>query len=60
MISLFGGNDFDTNTDDVLEAIDDSLRPSDSYGSQIKERVAKIVNEKFSCDIGIEKRKEIF
>ena len=60
VISLFGGNDFDTDTDDLLEVIDESLRPSDSYGPQIKERVAKIVNEKFSCDIGIEKRKEIF
>ena len=32
VISLFGGNDFDTETDDLLEAIDESLRPSDSYG----------------------------
>ena len=37
-----------------------SLIPSDSYGPQIKERVAQIVNEKFSSDIGIKKRKEIF
>ena len=60
VISLFGGNDFDTDTDDLLQAIDESLRPSDSHGPQIKERVAQIVNEKFSSDIGIEKRKEIF
>ena len=36
VISLFGGNDFDTDTDDLLEAIDESLRPSDSYGPRIK------------------------
>ena len=45
VISLFGGNDFDTDTDDLLQAIDESLRP------------AQIVNEMFSSDIGIEKRK---
>ena len=58
LISLFGGDDFDTDNDDFLQAIDESLRPSDSYGPKIKEKVAKIVNEKFSSDIGIEKRKE--
>ena len=43
-----------------MQAIDETLRPSVSYGPQIKKRVDQIVNEKFSSDIGIEKRKKIF
>jgi hypothetical protein len=35
------------------------LRPSDSLGPSVAEKVAKLVNEKFSIDLGVEKRKEI-
>ena len=62
-LSIFGGHDFDTpneeDNDHFLESIDESLRPSDSYASPISGKVAKIVNEKFSSDLGIKKRKEI-
>lgn len=62
-LSIFGGNDFDLpieeDNDRFLESIDESLRPSDSYGSPISEKIAKIVNDKFSTDLGITKRKEI-
>jgi hypothetical protein len=62
-LSIFGGNDFNTpieeDNDQFLESIDESLRPSDSYGSPISEKIAKIVNDKFTSDLGITKRKEI-
>lgn len=58
VVSIFGGNDFDADNDDLLQAIDESLRPSDCYGPQVNDTVAKIVNEKFLWDIGLEKRKE--
>ena len=58
-LSLFGGNDLDVD-DSLLECIDESLRPSDSLGPSVAEKVAKLVNEKFSIDLGVEKRKEIF
>ena len=58
LISLFGGDYFDTDMiHDFLQSIDESLRPSDSYGPKIKEKVAKIVSEKFSSDIGIQNEK---
>ena len=37
VISIFCGNDFDTDADNLLETIGKSLRPFDSYGPQIKE-----------------------
>jgi hypothetical protein len=41
--------------------IDESLRPSDSSGPPVTEKVATLVNDKFSLiDLGLEKRKEIF
>ena len=35
-------------------------RHADSIGQPIHEKIAKIVNDKFSSDLGLEKRKEIF
>ena len=62
-ISVFGGSDFDSpleeDNDQFLESIEESLRLSDSYGSPISEKIAKIVNDKFTSDLGITKRKEI-
>ncbi|CAB3979216.1 Hypothetical predicted protein [Paramuricea clavata] len=43
----------------LLDEINESLRPSDSIGPPIHEKIA-IVNDKFSSDLGLEKRKEIF
>ena len=54
-LSILGSDDFDDN-EDLLDEIDESLRPSDSIGPPINE----IVNDKFSSDLGLEKRKEIF
>ena len=34
-LSLFGGNDFEADNDSLLEAIDESLRPSDSFGPPV-------------------------
>ena len=59
-ISLFGGNDFEADNDSLLEAIDESLRPSDSFGPPVADKVANLVNEKFTIDLGLEKRKQIF
>ena len=58
-LSTLGGDDFDDN-EDLLDEIDESLRPSDSIGPPIHEKIAKIVNDKFSSDLRLEKRKEIF
>ena len=59
VLSLFGGNEFDPDNDELLQVIDESLRPSDSYGPKIKDNVAKMVNEKFTTDVGLDKRKQI-
>ena len=56
-ISLFGGNDFEADSDSSLEAIDESLRPSDSFGPPVSEKVAKLVNEQFTIGLSLEKRK---
>ena len=63
-VSIFGGNEFESTSecednDSVLEAIDLSLRSSDVVGPPISDKIAKIINEKFSTDLGIKKRKEI-
>ena len=58
-ISLFGGHDLEEESERFLDLIDDSLRPSDGFGPAISDRIAKIVNEKFCADLGIDKRKEI-
>ena len=64
-VSLFGGDEFqnpegdEEDNDKFLTSIDLSLRPNEISGPPISEKVAKIVNEKFSTDLGSEKRKEI-
>ena len=58
-ISLFGGHDLEEESERFLDLIYDSLRPSDGFGPAISDKVAKIVNEKFCADLGIDKRKEI-
>ena len=63
-ISLFGGDEFhipegEEDNHQFLKSIDLSLRPNEISGPPISEKVAKIVNEKFSTDLGAEKRKEI-
>ena len=57
---MFGGNDFEADTDSLLEVIDESLRPSDSFGPPVTDKVADLGNEKFMIDLGLEKRKQIF
>ena len=39
--------------------IDETLRPVDGFGSPISKKIAKIINEKFTTDLGGETRKEI-
>ena len=56
-ISLFGGHDLEEESERFLDLINDSLRPSDGFGPAISDKVAKIVNEKFCTDLGIDKRK---
>jgi hypothetical protein len=58
-LNLFGENDLEEESDRFLDLIDDSLRPSDGFGPPISEKVAKIVNEKFNTDLGIDKRRDI-
>jgi hypothetical protein len=58
VLSLFADNDLDVDNDSLLESIDESSRPSDSLGPSVAEKVSKLVNEKFSIDLGVEKRKE--
>jgi hypothetical protein len=60
-LAVFGDNDLDLEgeSDRFYELIDDNLRPSDRFGPPISERIAKIINEKFTTDLGLDKRKEI-
>ena len=58
-LSIFGGNDLDEENEKFLELIDETLRPADGFGPPISEKIAKIINEKFTTDLGGEKRKEI-
>ena len=58
-IRLFGGHDLEEESERFLDLIDDFHRPSDGFGPAISDKVAKIVNEKFCADLGIDKRKEI-
>lgn len=63
-VSLYGGDEFqnpegEEDNDQFLTSIDLSLRPNEISGPPISEKVAKIVNKKFSTDLGAEKRKEI-
>ena len=62
-VSIFGGNEFESTSecednDSFLESIDLSLRSSDVVGPPICDKIQKIINEKFSTDLGIKKRKE--
>ncbi len=59
-ISIFGGgDDLDDENDKFLDLIDETLRPADGFGPAISDKIAKIVNEKFTTDLGGDKRKEI-
>ena len=66
-ISIFGGNDYenspdldmDEDNDNFLDAVNISLRASDFTGPPVSDKVATIVNEKFTTDLGVQKRKEI-
>jgi hypothetical protein len=60
-LTVFGDNDLvlEGESDRFFELIDDNLRLSDGFGPPISERIAKIINEKFTTDLGLAKRKEI-
>ena len=63
-VSIFGGNEFEPTSesddnDSFLESIDLSLRSSDVAGPPISDKIATIINEMFSKDLGFKKRKEI-
>ena len=58
-LSIFGANDLDEEREKFLELIDETLRPADGFGPPISEKIAKIINEKFTTDLGGEKWKEI-
>ena len=64
ILSLFGGNDYDEidttdNEIDLLDLINESLNPSDMTGPPVSEKLAKLVNEKFTLEFDLAKRKEI-
>ena len=66
-LSIFGGNEYDNpsdidmdeDNDNFLEAVNLAFRSSDVHGPPVSDKVAKIVNEKFTTDLGVQKRKEI-
>jgi hypothetical protein len=60
-LAVFGDNDLDLEgeSDRFYELIDDNLIPSDGFGPPISERIAKIINEKFTTNLGLDKRKDI-
>ncbi len=45
--------------EDLLAIIHESLNPSDETGAPVSERLAKLVNEKFTLDFYLQKRKSI-
>ena len=60
-LTVYGDNglDLEGGSDRFFELIYDNLRPSDGFGPPISERIAKIINEKFTTDLGLDKGKEI-
>ena len=60
-LTVFGDNDLvlEGESDRFFELIDDNLRLSDVFGPPISERIAKIINEKFTTDLGLANGKEI-
>eukprot|EP00794_Sanderia_malayensis_P010192 gene10192-11239_t len=63
-VSLFGGQEFDTNPQEVenkafLDAIDSALMPQAEQGPPISTQLAKIINGKFTTEFELSKRKEI-
>ena len=57
-ISIFAGDDFEEANDHLLAIINEALGSSASLGPPFNEKVAKIVNKKFSSDLGLAKRKQ--
>jgi hypothetical protein len=45
--------------EDLLAVINESLNPSEEAGAPVSERLAKLVNEKFTLDFDLQKRKSI-
>ncbi|CAB4002708.1 Hypothetical predicted protein [Paramuricea clavata] len=45
--------------EDLLAVINESLNPSDETGAPVSERLAKLVNEKFTLEFDLQKRKSI-
>eukprot|EP00794_Sanderia_malayensis_P011531 gene11531-12720_t len=65
VVSLFGGQEFDTNPQEVenealLDAIDSALMPQAEQGPPISTQLAKIINGKFTTKFQLSKRKEIW
>ena len=66
-ISSFDGNDYensseidmDEDNDNFLDTVNMSLGASDFTGPPVSDKVATIVNEKFTTNLGVYKRKEI-
>ena len=52
LMSAFGGSDFDEENERFLDLIDKTLCPADGFGPPIGDKIAKIVNEKFTTDLG--------
>ncbi|XP_028415485.1 uncharacterized protein LOC114538507 [Dendronephthya gigantea] len=52
-------SDENEEVEDLLAVINESLNPSDETGAPVSERLAKLVNEKFTLDFDLEKRKSI-
>ena len=49
----------DEDNDNFLDTVNMSLRASDFTGPPVSDKVATIVNEKFTTDLGVDKQKEI-
>ena len=68
VMSLFGGPDFDSTTNEVIDDIDnnallsligDAFAPSDVTGPPIMDHLASIIDAKFTAEFDLDKRKEI-
>ena len=47
------------DTDYILDAINESLTPSEDTGPPVNEKLAALINNKFTTDFDLAKRKEI-
>ena len=56
LTSAFGGSDFDEENERFLDLIDETLCQADGFGPPIGDKIAKIVNEKFTTDLSDQRK----